>query len=110
MCSFGPVATYASRSLAPDGERKVSYDLRKLGTNAELDYYESENHTFRGLPCGDYVLHIRGSGELQSDDPEFADAAPAKMEYAGRDIPFTISENSPPLIDLGKIDLEPVRP
>jgi hypothetical protein len=71
-------------------------------SEAKLNYYQDENGTFRGLPYGDYVLHIPGSAH--SRDPVFIDA----VNYAGREIPFTIPENSPPLVELGTIRLDPV--
>ena len=66
-----------------------------------LRYYLDKNDIFRGLPYGDYVLHIPGSAD--SKDPFFIDA----VNYAGREIPFTIPENSPPLVDLGTVRLDP---
>jgi hypothetical protein len=89
--------------VRPDGQRIPGDYLTKPNSKIELEYYQDENSTFRGLPCGDYVLHIRGSAERESQDPQFVDA----VEYAGREIPFTISENSPSLIDLGEIHLDP---
>ena len=77
--------------------------LTKPNSETDLKYCQDQNGIFRGLPCGDYVLHIPSSADLHSRDKLFVDA----VNYTGRQIPFRISDNSPPLIDLGTIRLDP---
>jgi ubiquitin len=87
-------------AVRPDDQRMRGY-LTKPNSEMHLSYYQDKHDIFRGLPCGDYVLHIPGSAH--SRDPVFIDA----VNYAGREIPFTIPENSSPLVDLGTIRLDP---
>jgi hypothetical protein len=87
-------------AVRPDDQRMRGY-LTKPNSEIHLSYYQDKHDIFRGLPCGDYVLHIPGSAH--SRDPVFIDA----VNYAGREIPFTIPENSSPLVDLGTIRLDP---
>jgi hypothetical protein len=90
--------------VRPDEQRMLggSYVTRP-NSETDLRYYQDQTGTFRGLPCGDYVLHIPRSADLHSRHHLFVDA----VSYTGRQIPFRISENSPPLIDLGTIRLDP---
>ena len=90
--------------VRPDDQRMLggAY-LTRPNSETDLRYYKDQNGIFRGLPCGDYVLHIPGSADLHRRGL-FVDA----VNYTGREIPFRISENSPPLVDLGTIRLDPV--
>lgn len=99
-----PGADVHVEPVRPDDQRMLGGGyLTKPNSETDLKYYQDQNGTFRGLPCGDYVLHIPGSTDLQSKSDLFVDA----VNYAGRQIPFSVSEKSPPLIDLGTIRLGP---
>jgi len=77
--------------------------VTRPNSETKLNYYQDQNGIFRGLPYGDYVLHIPGSADLLSRFGLVVDA----VDYTSRQIPFKIAENSPPLIDLGTIRLDP---
>ncbi|HEX8281377.1 MAG TPA: hypothetical protein VF551_08370, partial [Chthoniobacterales bacterium] len=65
-------------------------------------------NTYRGLPPGNYAIHVSGADEF----PEYIgtpEAGGRDVPYRSRDIAFTVLENSPPLIDLGEIKLERLR-
>jgi len=99
-----PGADVHVEPVRPDDQRMLggAYVTRP-NSETDLRYYRDQNGIFRGLPCGDYVLHIPGSADLHRRGL-FVDA----VNYTGREIPFRISENSPPLVDLGTIRLDPV--
>ncbi len=99
-----PGADVHVEPVRPDDQRMLggAY-LTKPNSETDLKYCQDQNGIFRGLPCGDYVLHIPSSADLHSRDKLFVDA----VNYTGRQIPFRISDNSPPLIDLGTIRLDP---
>jgi hypothetical protein len=91
----------------PDGERHARLRLLKEGRKVDLEKcLDVRTMTFRNMPPGNYVLHFPSSAEVKSQDAEFG-YAPARIEYAEREIPFTLKEDSPPVIDLGTINLEP---
>ena len=91
--------------VRPDGDREVRSELlrqgRKVG-DIDLDY---NTNTYRGLPVGDYVLHIPSSAEIAADKDNFPEFAPLQP-YAGKDMPFTISSDTA-LVELGEIRLDP---
>jgi hypothetical protein len=96
--------------IRPDGERRVPAALQKDGHDVPDEYYDTETRRFRGLPVGKYVLHVPRSKAVQrKDDYYFSGFAPAKIPYAGRDIPFAITADSPPVVDLGTIYLKAER-
>ena len=93
--------------LRPDGEKRAPVELVKDGQRVSDLYYDSEVRTFRWLPPGSYVLRIPSSKDLGSGDGDFVGYGPANIPWSSRDIAFTITPESPPIIDLGKITLEP---
>ena len=93
--------------IRPDGQRGAKSDLLRDGKELKGDDIEFDRKTqaYRGLPCGNYVLHIPSSeGAVSREDGEFLAYAPLQG-YRGRDVPFTISGDTP-LVDLGEIHLE----
>jgi len=69
--------------------------------------WRDEKGMYRGLPPGDYLIHIPSSKEGREIFLGAADeAGPDEVDYAGRDMAVTVSEGSPPLIDLGDVRLE----
>ena len=104
---LSPGADVHFETVRPDGERETSSEFLSAGKKIppgaiEFDY---ETNTYRGLPVGDYVLHIKSSAEeaaWRGDD--FAPIQP----YSGKDIPFRITADTP-LIELGEIRLDPTQ-
>jgi hypothetical protein len=89
-------------TVRPDGERDVQWRLLKKGKKIECA--GSTENTCRGLPLGEYVLHIPSTAELMAQGEDGFDAL--LQPFMGRDIPFPISEGVP-LVDLGEIHLDP---
>jgi hypothetical protein len=83
-----------------------AFHLLKNGNEFESPF-DDKSRSFKGLPCGNYVLHIPSTEELRRDDVmESYEAGPDEIPHVGRDIAFTIVEGSPATIDLGEIHLE----
>jgi hypothetical protein len=101
-----PGADLRYELIRPDGERRAPVALLKDGINMPEEYYDYKTRRFRGLPTGNYLLHIPASSVVESDSGDFLGYVPAKIAYAARDVSFVITADSPPLIDLGKIILE----
>src|SRR5687768_8212240 len=100
-----PGADVRVELVRPDGERDAPAELRRNGleltdTNVDSDH---RGLTYRGLAVGHYVLHIPSSAERAAEGFNFEPL----QQYAGKDIPFTISGDTA-LVDLGEIRLEAV--
>lgn len=87
--------------VRPGGERDGQWWLLKKDKKVECA--GSTENPCRGLPLGEYVLHIPSTAELMAIDEGFDTVL---QPFAGRDIPFTISEVVP-VVDLGEIHLDP---
>ena len=94
--------------VRPDGERGARASLFSKGSEMEDVSFDYQNNTYRGLPVGSYVLHIPSSAEIATKD-SYESAFTPIQGYAGKDIPFTISGDTP-LLDLGEVDLEAAQP
>jgi hypothetical protein len=90
--------------VRPDGERGVRASLFSKGIEIDDVSFDYQNNTYRGLPVGSYVLRIPSSTELATKDTYESVFTPIQG-YAGKDITFTISGDTP-LLDLGEVDLE----
>ncbi len=90
--------------VRPDGERSVPSVLLRDGKEMARDYFDYKTKTYRGLPAGNYILHVPSSSELaaQNDDRYIVAVKP----WAGRDVPFTIVGNQAAPVELGEIRLE----
>ena len=72
-------------------------------------YRDSRTKTCHALPCGKYVLKIPGSDpEGKERDGQKIIRGPDEIPFAGREVSFTVEKGSPPVIDLGEIQLEPL--
>jgi hypothetical protein len=99
-----------------DADKWVLFDLVKTG-NSEWDNFWNYDYSISGyesLPIGEYNLIISSSAEkkskYQKSENECSEQIIAEFpDYNGKIIPFTISKDSPPEIDLGIIKLEPVK-
>ena len=91
--------------LRPDGERGARHKLLSGGKEVGDDFFDYESDTYRGLPVGNYVLHIPSSREAFEADSGARDFGPIQP-YFGREIVFTISGNESDSVDLGEIRLE----
>lgn len=89
--------------VRPDGEKDAQHVLLKNGQQMENDYFDFHGRIYRGLPTGNYILHIPASGELIARNGR-SDFVPLHG-YAGRDVLFTIAGNSTEPLDLGEIRL-----
>ena len=74
----------------PDDVRRVMCELYREGEKVSLE--RAPDYEWKGLPLGRYRLSISSGGEQPS--------------FEAVDIPFTIDENSPAVIDLGEIRLK----
>lgn len=97
-----------------DADKWVLFDLVKTG-NSEWDNFWNYDYSILGyesLPIGEYNLIISSSAEkksrYQKSENECSEQIIAEFpDYNGKIIPFSISKDSPPEIDLGTIKLEP---
>lgn len=116
VVEVGPGARGVDAYLKPGSNLKFSVIVPGLGETSigrlyrdgkELNSYYPAGEV-KYLPCGSYVLKIPGSGafERRRGEREIA-RGPDEVAFNGRDISFTISPGSPPLIDLGEITLDP---
>ncbi len=85
----------------------TSFSLLQNGAEFEFPF-DDESRTYKGLPRGNYVLHIPSSEERRKEDGilDSYQPGPDEVPYTGRDLAFTIGEGSPSTIDLGEIRLE----
>lgn len=104
---------------APGGKEAdnwVLFDLEKIG-NSKWDNFWNYNYSIQGyesLPIGEYNLIISSSSEKKSkyqrSENECSEQIIAEYpDYKGKIISFTILKDSPAVIDLGIIKLEPVK-
>lgn len=99
-----------------DADKWVLFDLVKTG-NSEWDNFWNYDYSISGyesLPIGEYNLIISSSAEkkskYQKSENECSEQIIAEYpDYEGKIISFTISEDSPTVIDLGIIKLEPIK-
>lgn len=99
-----------------EADKWVLFDLIKIG-NGKWDNSWSYDYSIQGyesLPIGEYNLIISSSAEkkskYQKSENECSEQIIAEYpDYEGKIISFTISEDSPVVIDLGIIKLEPVK-
>jgi hypothetical protein len=99
-----------------DADKWVLFDLTRIGKSRWEDsfYYDYFLGGFESLPIGEYNLIISSSAEkkskYQKSENECSEQIIAEYpDYEGKIISFTISEDSPAVIDLGIIKLEPVK-
>lgn len=111
-----PGAAVKFEIIAPGGEKRdlaVEHVLLRDGKPiASYLYYEYENRIYRGLPSGAYTLKV-----LSSADKKMSSAARRSAKeiapplqfpaYSGMQRDFVIGKDSPAVIDLGEIKLEP---
>ena len=88
--------------VRPDGERGARFLLLHEGEPVDPEKFDTRTGRFRGLRRGNYVLRIPSSDEVAAREGN--DFAPLQS-YAGRDVPFAITGESPDLIDLGEVRL-----
>jgi hypothetical protein len=92
--------------VAPNGARNRAW-TRLYNNHQPVDAFQDGDETYRGLPPGNYEIHVAGTDEEAESAFSPTKPGPDEVAYRGRRIAFTISENSPPFIDLGEIQLEP---
>jgi hypothetical protein len=91
--------------VRPDGEHDAPASLLSNGHEIDDVSFDYKENTYRGLPIGSYVLHTPSSAELTTKD-NFYDSNFAPIRgYAGKDIPFMISAETP-FLDLGVVNLD----
>lgn len=90
--------------VRPSGERDAEWWVLRKGKKIQCAGF-TEN-TCRGLPAGEYALHIPSTAELKSIAGNYFETV--LQPFMGRDVPFTISEEVP-LVDLGEIHLDPAK-
>jgi len=92
--------------IAPEGAVLYPAVLLKDGKSM-TDRFDFNSDNYEGLPCGNYVLHVPSSAEgWRNRNLEDVKVGPDEIPWRERDIPFTISDGSPAIIDLGQIRLE----
>jgi hypothetical protein len=91
-----------------EGNRRAYWKLLANGKEIREDNFDYETKTFRGLPPGDYTLHISSRDEMRHDHGDLLATGPDEINYAGQEIAFTVSDNSPSAIDLGEIRLQEI--
>lgn len=93
--------------VQPNGVRD-RVDDRLFSNFQWVHRYRDQQATYRGLPPGNYEIHVASSDEAVKASGRSTKPGPDETPYQGRKIAFTITEDSPPLIDLGAIQLEAV--
>jgi hypothetical protein len=88
--------------VTPTGEETGAGELIKNGRVLDV-WPDYKTQTYRALGLGNYVLRIYGTDHWKRPGDR---RGPDEVEYLGRDVPFTISESSPAVIDLGVIHLD----
>jgi hypothetical protein len=87
----------------------VPFSLLQNGkmVHSYLDYdYDVDSHIFRGLPPAQYTLKVPGNAEALARRRSQNEQIPESAAYLGTEVNFTITENSPPFLDLGTLELE----
>lgn len=95
--------------VAPKGWRPENLQRGLLRGGKEIQIYEYLNYQtggLSGLPVGEYVLRIP-AGKDQRNRLEEDDSGVENFEAA--EIPFRIDTQSPAILDLGEIKLNPVK-
>jgi hypothetical protein len=105
-----PGADLKFSALAPGGENRdrfVEAQIWRNGKRLDLSQqYDYDARTYRGLPLGKYEVRILSSAE-QAAGRKWSETI-SSPPYAGRTIKVTL-DGQTPLVDLGQIQLEPVR-
>ena len=112
----GTVVTF---NIVPPGgkeaDKGVVFDLERIGKSKweDLFYYDYSLGGYKYLPIGEYNLIISSSAEkkskYQKNDNNCGEQIVAEYsDYKGKIISFTVSEGSPPEINLGTIILDPI--
>jgi hypothetical protein len=105
--------------VAPGGKgaaKAAIQELRRDDKLIGLPYRDFTGGRFRGLPEGQYLLKIYSSDEEQERRVEAGSIAgrketlPAYPAHGGFEKSIVIDEQSPALIDLGRIELQPPAP
>jgi hypothetical protein len=96
-------------SVLPPGSDEAIEDFRLIRINASEEWYSLSDclqglMTYHSLPKGKYTIHIPAPDNRKYG--AFAENVPA---YAARDNPFEITDNTPPVLKLGTIQLEAAR-
>ena len=96
--------------VTPNGQRGPWGPLFKDGKQLEPTF-DWDTSAYRALPRGSYVMQIAGSDAF--DDGRGSrklKRGPDEVPYSGAQVAFTIDAQSPPVIDLGEIRLQPLTP
>jgi hypothetical protein len=92
--------------VRPDGESGTPFTIISGNQKLATRYYDYGTKTYRGLPAGDYVLHIPSSAENLAESRGGREFTPLHG-YAGREVAFTVAGNTSAVLDLGELRLDP---
>ena len=96
-------------SVLPPGSKQATSAYNLIRTNAPERWHPSTDcqqgvTTYHGLPKGKYAIHIPPSTAWT-----YRGGPQNLPTYSAREIPFEITDQTPPILDLGTIPLEPLR-
>lgn len=114
IADLQPGASVNFTLVAPGDEqadKQVQHKLLGLPANKRHNYYDYKTQSYHNLPIGEYTLKILSSAEKRNSQPRSTnspeqphpDCVPG--DYSGREINFSITEDTP-VIDLGRIELQ----